>query len=214
MEGAIKMIRDMAEIDPGKTEIISLETHSMDGRSARCRSPPAQISERLRAAAARSQIHPAGRYRRARRRRDDRTAGIVIEGYRAKANLPRHPEYGRKARELADRHNALLLFDEIHAVWAGQRILRLSAGESAVMPDILVAAKPLACGLPLGAIVANERAASGMDPACMFDLRGGALQCRVALEFFDILEELLPSIARVGVTSSPRCEIWLKSIPS
>src|SRR5581483_10257297 len=71
--------------------------------------------------------------------------------------------------------------------------------EPPVLPDIMVAAKPLACGLPLGAIVANERAAAtigqGMHGSTF---GGGALACRVALEFFDILDELLPSIQRVG----------------
>jgi acetylornithine/succinyldiaminopimelate/putrescine aminotransferase len=68
-----------------------------------------------------------------------------------------------------------------------------------VTPDILVAAKPLACGLPLGAIVANEKAAAAIGPGMHGStFGGGALPCRVALEFFDILEELLPSIVRVG----------------
>jgi acetylornithine/succinyldiaminopimelate/putrescine aminotransferase len=67
------------------------------------------------------------------------------------------------------------------------------------MPDILVTAKPLSCGLPLGAIVATEKAASTIGPGMHGSTFGGsALACRVALEFFDILEELLPSIVRVG----------------
>jgi acetylornithine/succinyldiaminopimelate/putrescine aminotransferase len=67
------------------------------------------------------------------------------------------------------------------------------------MPDILVAAKPLACGLPLGAIVANDKAASAIGLGMHGSTFGGsALACRVALEFFDILEKLLPSIVHVG----------------
>ena len=67
------------------------------------------------------------------------------------------------------------------------------------MPDIMVAAKPLACGLPLGAIVANEKAAATIGPGMHGSTFGGsALACRVALEFFDILDGLLPSIQQVG----------------
>jgi acetylornithine/N-succinyldiaminopimelate aminotransferase len=63
----------------------------------------------------------------------------------------------------------------------------------------MVAAKPLACGLPLGVIVANEKAAASIAPGMHGSTFGGsALACRVALEFFDILGELLPSIRRVG----------------
>ncbi len=67
------------------------------------------------------------------------------------------------------------------------------------MPDVIVAAKPLACGLPLGVIIANEKAASAIAPGQHgTTFGGGALACRVALEFFDILDELLPAIQRVG----------------
>ena len=62
-----------------------------------------------------------------------------------------------------------------------------------------MAAKPLACGLPLGVITANERAAASIAPGMHGSTFGGsALACRVALEFFDILDELLPQIGRVG----------------
>jgi acetylornithine/succinyldiaminopimelate/putrescine aminotransferase len=63
----------------------------------------------------------------------------------------------------------------------------------------MVAAKPLACGLPLGVICMNERAAAAIRPGMHGSTFGGsALSCRVALEFFDILDELLPSVNRVG----------------
>jgi len=68
-----------------------------------------------------------------------------------------------------------------------------------VLPDILVAAKPLACGLPLGVIVANEKAAAAIGAGMHGSTFGGsALACRVALEFFEVLDNLLPSIRRVG----------------
>jgi acetylornithine/succinyldiaminopimelate/putrescine aminotransferase len=114
--------------------------------------------------------------------------------------LPVSSAYALKARELADRHNALLVFDEIQCgvgrpgtYFAYQRL------QPEVLPDIMVAAKPLACGLPLGVIVANEKAAATIGPGMHGSTFGGsALACRVALEFFDILEELLPAIQRVG----------------
>ncbi len=67
------------------------------------------------------------------------------------------------------------------------------------MPDIMTAAKPIACGVPLGIIVANERAAKSIRPGMHGSTFGGnALAARVALEFFDVLDGLLPQIARVG----------------
>jgi acetylornithine/succinyldiaminopimelate/putrescine aminotransferase len=68
-----------------------------------------------------------------------------------------------------------------------------------VLPDVMVAAKPLACGLPLGVLTANEKAAASIGPGMHGSTFGGsALACRVAIEFFDILDELMPSIKSVG----------------
>ncbi len=68
-----------------------------------------------------------------------------------------------------------------------------------ILPDVVVAAKPLACGLPLGFIVANEKAASAIKPGMHgTTFGGGPLACRVSLEFLEILDELLPAIQRVG----------------
>ncbi len=68
-----------------------------------------------------------------------------------------------------------------------------------LMPDIVIAAKPMACGIPLGVVIGNEKAASTIKPGMHGTTYGGGpLACRVALEFFDILDDLLPSINTVG----------------
>jgi acetylornithine/succinyldiaminopimelate/putrescine aminotransferase len=67
------------------------------------------------------------------------------------------------------------------------------------MPDVVTMAKPISCGLPLGAILMNERAAASIAPGMHgTTFGGGALACRVALEFFEILDELLPQMRRVS----------------
>src|SRR5207245_351172 len=92
----------------------------------------------------------------------DRTAGIVLEWIQGEGGIcPMTPEYARKARALADRHNALLIFDEIQCgVGRTGEYFAYQLARPVVMPDVMVAAKPLACGLPLGALVANEKAAA------------------------------------------------------
>jgi acetylornithine/N-succinyldiaminopimelate aminotransferase len=63
----------------------------------------------------------------------------------------------------------------------------------------MVAAKPLACGLPLGVVVSNQKAASTIGPGMHgTTFGGGPLACRVAIECLDIIGELLPSIYRLG----------------
>jgi acetylornithine/N-succinyldiaminopimelate aminotransferase len=68
-----------------------------------------------------------------------------------------------------------------------------------ITPDIVLAAKPIACGIPLAVTIANEKAAATIKPGMHGSTyAGGPLACRVAMEFFDILDELLPSIRSVG----------------
>ena len=114
--------------------------------------------------------------------------------------FPMTDEFAQRARELADQFDALLVFDEIQCgVGRTGRYFSYQLTPEPVLPDIMVAAKPLACGLPLGVICMNERAASAIRPGMHGSTFGGsALSCRVALEFFEILDELLPSIIRVG----------------
>jgi predicted acetylornithine/succinylornithine family transaminase len=129
------------------------------------------------------------------------TAGIVLEWIQGEGGVcPINPQYAQRARALADRHNALLVFDEIQCgVGRTGKHFAYQLAEPAVLPDIMVAAKPLACGLPLGVLVANEKAAATIGPGMHgTTFGGGALACRVALEFLDVLDGLLPTIYRLG----------------
>lgn len=131
----------------------------------------------------------------------DRTAGIVMEFIQGEGGIhPLAPAFAQRARELADRHNALLVFDEIQCgVGRPGKYFAYQLPDPVILPDIAVAAKPLACGLPLGALMANEKAAATIGPGMHgTTFGGGALACRVAVEFMDILGELLPLIDSLG----------------
>src|SRR2546430_1877662 len=203
MEGALKMVRAHGnKIDSGKIEIVSMD-NSFHGRTLGALSITGQPKYRkdFEPLLAGVRFVPQGDAAALESVVNERTAGIVIEWVQGEGGIfPISTEYARKARELADRHNALLVFDEIQCgVGRTGAYFGYQLAEPAVAPDILVAAKPLACGLPLGVIVANEKAASAIGPGMHGStFGGGALACRVALEFFDVLEELLPSIERVG----------------
>jgi acetylornithine/N-succinyldiaminopimelate aminotransferase len=204
MEGALKMIRAHGNKSgqPDKHEIISLE-NSFHGRTLGALSTTGQPKYRhdFEPLLPGVRFVPPNDIAALEAAFGEHTAGMVLELIQGEGGIfPLAAEYARKARELADRYNALLVFDEIQcgvgrpgAYFAYQR------AKPEVLPDVMVAAKPLACGLPLGVIVANEKAAASIGPGMHGSTFGGsALACRVALEFFDILEELLPSIQRVG----------------
>jgi acetylornithine/N-succinyldiaminopimelate aminotransferase len=131
----------------------------------------------------------------------DRTAGIVLELVQGEGGIyPLNVEYVRKARELADRHHALLVFDETQCgVGRTGTHFSYQLAEPVVMPDVIVAAKPIGCGLPLGFVAATESAAANIAPGMHgTTFGGGPLACRVALEFFDILDTLMPAITQTG----------------
>ena len=131
----------------------------------------------------------------------ERTSGIIMELIQGEGGInPLTHEFVVKARELADRHNALLVADETQCgVGRPGTYFAYQRSTPVILPDIVVAAKPVACGLPLGFVVANDKAAAAIKPGMHgTTFGGGALACRVSLEFLDILDELLPAIQRVG----------------
>ena len=203
MEGALKMARAHGnKISPDKFEILSIE-NSFHGRTLGALSVTGQPKYRhdFEPLLPGVKFLPQNDIAALESAFSQSTAGIVIEWIQGEGGIfPISDDYGRKARELADRYNALLIFDEIQCgvgrpgTWFGYQL-----ANPVVLPDILVAAKPLACGLPLGVIVANEKAAAAIGAGMHGSTFGGsALACRVALEFFEVLDDLLPSIRRVG----------------
>src|SRR5438046_1419077 len=218
MEGALKMVRAHGnKIDSGKIEIVSVD-NSFHGRTLGALSITGQPKYRkdFEPLLAGVRFVPQGDAAALESAVNERTAGIVIEWIQGEGGIfPISTEYARKARELADRHNALLVFDEIQCgVGRPGKYFSYQLADPVVLPDVMVAAKPLACALPLGAIVANERAAASIALGMHGSTFGGsALACRVALEFFDILEELLPSIERVGGYFRSRLEELGRKFP-
>jgi acetylornithine/N-succinyldiaminopimelate aminotransferase len=203
IEGALKMVRAHGNsISPTKYEIVSLD-NSFHGRTFGALSITGQPKYRKDFEPLMTGVHfvPRGDLKALEAAVNENTAGIVLEFIQGEGGIyPLSDPFVRKARELADRFNALMIFDEIQCgvgragTYFGYQLL-----EPQVLPDIMVAAKPMACGIPLGVIAANEKAAASIKPGMHGStFGGGPLACRVALEFFDILEELLPSIQSVG----------------
>jgi len=203
MEGALKMVRSHGrKIDPAKYHVVSLE-NSFHGRTFGALSITGQEKYRtdFEPLVPGARFVPRNDITALEQVVNEHTAGIVLELVQGEGGVfPMTIEYVRKARELADRYNALLVFDEIQCgVGRPGTYFAYQLFDPVILPDVMVAAKPVACGIPLGFIVANERAAvsiaSGMHGSTF---GGGPLACRVALEFFDLLDALLPKIVETG----------------
>jgi acetylornithine/succinyldiaminopimelate/putrescine aminotransferase len=93
-----------------------------------------------------------------------RTCAIVLEIVQGEIGVQPVPlEMVRLARELADRHGALLLLDEIQTGLS--RTGPLFAYEDAgVVPDVMMLAKSLGGGVPIGAIVARPEHDAVLQP--------------------------------------------------
>lgn len=199
VEGAIKMMRSHGHrINPDKYEIIALE-NSFHGRSTGALAVTGQPKYRKDF----EPLLPGVKFVPVRDDHaleaafSDRTAGVILEVIQGEGGVyPICLRMLRKARQLCDRHDALLTFDEIQCGVgrAGTFFAYQSLGES-IQPDIMVTAKPLAVGIPLGLVAANDRAAAAITAGMHGStFGGGALACRVALEFFDILDGLFENI--------------------
>jgi predicted acetylornithine/succinylornithine family transaminase len=203
MEGALKMVHAHGRaIHPDKYEVISLD-NAFHGRTLGALSITGQAKYRtdFEPLIPGVKFVPVNDIAALEAAFNERTAGIVLEMIQGEGGIyPLTHEFVAKARELADRYNALLVADEIQCgVGRPGTYFAYQRSQPVILPDVMAAAKPLACGLPLGVIVANERAAAAIKPGMHGStFGGGALACRVALEFLDILDELLPSIQRVG----------------
>jgi predicted acetylornithine/succinylornithine family transaminase len=203
MEAGLKMIRAYgSKISPEKYEIISLE-NSFHGRTLGSLSVTGQPKYRndFQPLLPGVQFVPPNDAEALEEVVTERTAGILMEGIQGEGGVrPMDEGYIRRAGELAAKYDALLLFDEIQCgVGRTGKHFSYQSFHHSVMPDIVTAAKPLACGLPLGVTIASEKAAAAIGRGMHGStFGGGALPCRVALEFLEILDELLPSIFQHG----------------
>jgi len=132
---------------------------------------------------------------------DDTVCAILLETIQGEGGIyPVSEVFWNRARSLATQHGALLIADEIQCGLG--RTGRLFAYQKfSSKPDIVLIAKPLAAGLPLGAILTTEDVASRVSPGMHgTTFGGGPLVCAVALEFLKIVEDekLLENIRMRG----------------
>jgi acetylornithine/N-succinyldiaminopimelate aminotransferase len=132
---------------------------------------------------------------------DNTVCALVLETIQGEGGIfPVSEAFWQRARALATQHDAALIADEIQC-GLGRTGRHFAYQKFTSRPDILAVAKPLAGGLPLGAIIANEKFASAFVPGMHgTTFGGGPLVCATALEFLNIIEDanLLANIRERG----------------
>ena len=93
-----------------------------------------------------------------------RTAAVIVEPVQGEGGVyPATEEFLKALRDLCDTHQAVLIFDEIQC-GIGRTGTLWAYEQYGVTPDIMTLAKPLAGGLPIGAVLCTEAVASVIQP--------------------------------------------------
>jgi acetylornithine/N-succinyldiaminopimelate aminotransferase len=118
------------------------------------------------------------------------TAALILEPVQGEGGVrPLAPEFLAAARAACDREGALLIADEVQC-GLGRTGAWSACRQAGVAPDLVTLAKPLAAGLPLGALLGREDLAADFGPGSHGStFGGGPLACRLALAFLDAVEE-------------------------
>jgi acetylornithine aminotransferase/acetylornithine/N-succinyldiaminopimelate aminotransferase len=195
IEGALKLARlcarQKAGGPAGKTRILALE-NSFHGRTfgALAITAPAKYREPF------APLMPGVEFVRfndvadLEAKFDSTVCAVVLEPIQGEGGIyPLGETFWRRARELATQNDAALIADEIQC-GLGRTGRYFGYQRFAGRPDIVVVAKPLAGGLPLGAILARDPFAAAFSPGLHGStFGGGPLACAVALEFLATVEE-------------------------
>jgi acetylornithine/N-succinyldiaminopimelate aminotransferase len=121
---------------------------------------------------------------------DDTVCAILLETIQGEGGIyPVSEEFWNRARALATKNGALLIADEIQC-GLGRTGRFFAYQKFSSKPDVVVIAKPLAAGLPLGAILTSEAVAQRVSPGLHgTTFGGGPLACATALEFLNVIED-------------------------
>jgi acetylornithine/N-succinyldiaminopimelate aminotransferase len=131
----------------------------------------------------------------------EEVCGICIEPIQGEGGIhPVSKEFFATARELSTSTGALLLADEIQS-GLGRTGKWFAYQHYGIQPDVTTLAKPIANGLPMGAMLCTESAASAFTPGMHgTTFGGGPLACAVAIAVIDTMqqENVLANIHDVG----------------
>ena len=142
----------------------------------------------------------------------DEVCGICVEAVQGEGGVrPVSREFMAAARELCDSTGALLLADEIQS-GMGRTGEWFAYQHYGILPDITTVAKPMASGLPIGAMLCTDEAGRAFTPGMHGStFGGGPLVCAVAIAVIDSMKQtnLLAHVRDVGGYFKERLE-WLR----
>ena len=103
----------------------------------------------------------------------------------------------QELRRICDKHGILLVFDEIQS-GIGRTGHMFAAEHFGVMPDIVLSAKGIASGMPLGAIIAKESVMTWPRGSHGSTYGGNPVCCAAALATLDVVDGLMENVRTTG----------------
>ena len=132
---------------------------------------------------------------------NDTVCAIGFEFLQGEGGIrPVSKEFAEAAHRLTRKHNALMIADEIQS-GMGRTGRWFAYQHYGIQPDLVTVAKPIAGGLPLGALLVSEKVSQCIHPGMHgTTFGGGPLACAVALQLLNIIEKqkLLKHVQTVG----------------
>jgi len=131
----------------------------------------------------------------------EKTCAILLEPIQGEGGVnPATKDFLKTARELCDKYNALLIFDEVQT-GIGRTGKFLAYEHYDVEPDIFTLAKALGGGFPIGAMVANKKCSNVFTPGDHASTFGGnPLACSAGIAVINYIfkNNILQNVERVG----------------
>ncbi len=194
VEGALKLARIAAKKKPAgatKTRFLALE-HSFHGRTfgALSITHPVKYREPFEPLVPGVDFIRMNDVAELEEKFTDDVCAIIIEPIQGEGGIyPVTQEFWKRARELATLHGAALIADEIQC-GLGRTGKEFAYQRLEGLPDVVIVAKPLAGGLPLGAFLAREELAASFSPGLHGStFGGGPLTCAAGLTFIETVEK-------------------------
>ncbi|MFP4321401.1 MAG: aspartate aminotransferase family protein [Anaerolineales bacterium] len=188
-EGALKFARKLAYVngEHERREFVAFSS-GFHGRTmgALAVTPKAQYQDPYRPLIGDVTILPMHDADAARAHIGRQTAAVIVEPIQGEGGVhPADPAFLHTLREICDATGALLIFDEVQCGLG--RTGTLWAHEAAeVTPDMMTLAKPLANGLPIGAVLMTEAVHQALEPGDHGStFAGGPLVCTAALHVLE-----------------------------
>lgn len=206
MEGAIKAARKYAYNKDGKTdhEIIAMN-HSFHGRTmgALAVTGNPHYREAFEPLIGNIRFADLNDLESVKAQITDKTCAIIFETVQGEGGIyPATKEFMEGIRAICDEKDILMILDEVQC-GMGRTGYMYAWQKYGVKPDIMMTAKALGCGVPVGAFLLNEKAGSSSlvagDHGTTYG--GNPLACAAVCKVFELFEKehILDNVQEVSV---------------